>query len=314
MHLRLRFFAVVVLALPFATSGLMAQGLAGERREIAVSVVDQDGNLVEGLTAENFRGEFRGRPVNIESVVVQGGLKNVAVFLDKSKSGSEQWARIWTALEDLIISLEPPHLVTVFTFGEDLVVHGTAPAGWDPEQARAALVELQKKVGQPEGSTALYDALLTAADIKISGKTPAALYVISDGVDTTSKAMAASVERVLAMRGVRLFFLLLPPAPDEDSRAARRGRRDAQELTKNSGGLLFDLSRHWPSGDDPFTPIRPMYLSMVRNYVLSVSLPARVDKQRKWKLEVVDENGKKLKKVTLAYPRYLAPLPELPND
>ncbi|MFQ5694985.1 MAG: hypothetical protein ACE5HB_03260 [Terriglobia bacterium] len=37
-------------------------------------------------------------------------------------------------------------------------------------------------------------------------------------------------------------------------------------------------------------------------------MPRAVDKKREWRLEVVDERGKKRKDVKLAYPRLLFPL------
>lgn len=45
-------------------------------------------------------------------------------------------------------------------------------------------------------------------------------------------------------------------------------------------------------------------------YQVVVELPREVDKPRKWKLEVVDEHGKKMKGVKVFYPRLLVPLEE----
>ncbi len=48
-------------------------------------------------------------------------------------------------------------------------------------------------------------------------------------------------------------------------------------------------------------------------YRLEVDIPSAIDKSRNWKLEVVDERGKKMKGVTVHYPRYLVPL-EISNE
>ena len=52
-------------------------------------------------------------------------------------------------------------------------------------------------------------------------------------------------------------------------------------------------------------------VELVKNvYQVVVELPREVDKPRKWKLEVVDKRGKKMKGVTVFYPRLLLPLEE----
>lgn len=289
------------------------QAPAPERRTIVVSVVDKEGNFVEGLTAEDFRGEFRGQPVTIDSAMEHGGTKYVVVLLDSSASSRDLWRRTWAALEDLMVSLPSPHQLVVCSFGETLSVLGMVPAGGGLDRAKAMLGELQRKAGKPGGATSLYDALVEVTNLRVFAGAPDALYVISDGMDTTSRASRETVQRRLAARGLRTFFLLLPSDPDRGSTASSRARRDVSAAAESSGGVVFDFSRRWPPGDDPLSSIRPQYLSMVRTYTVSFTLPTAVDKPSKWKLELVNEKGQALAGVELLYPHTLAP-PERPED
>jgi hypothetical protein len=53
--------------------------------------------------------------------------------------------------------------------------------------------------------------------------------------------------------------------------------------------------------------LQEIYDQMKNFYELEIELPAAVDKPRRWKLDVVDDKGRKRKDVTVIYPQELVP-------
>ncbi|MCI0659216.1 MAG: VWA domain-containing protein, partial [Acidobacteria bacterium] len=76
-----------------------------ERRVIAVGVVDEKGEQVAGLRAENFRGKYRGQPVKIISAERDAGPRRIVIVLDVSESmdgAPGKWSYAQTAFQGLI--------------------------------------------------------------------------------------------------------------------------------------------------------------------------------------------------------------------
>ena len=279
-----------------------------ETRVAPVSVVDRDGKPVLGLTAANFKGEFRGQPVRIEDVTLQGGQRHIAVLLDVSisiKKNPTAWELAWAAAQDLMLTLQPPHLFSMVTVS-DKAIYRTAISAGVEQDISAALRGLEAEAQTQGGTSSLFDAMLGVSELKLSGRPPDLLYVISDGIDNTSRNGVETVEAKLAASGVRPFFLLLPPV--DEPYLARLARKRVRRIAEACGGRVIDFSRGEYNKTDPFASTRPLYDSMIRPYAITVALPVQVDRPREWKLEVVDERGKKLKNVELAYPHLLVPL------
>lgn len=85
MKARKKLVALLILFLLSISTTAQAQ----ERRVIPVSVVGKDGKIVEGLTAANFRGKFRGKEVTIISANLPPKPLRIAILLDTSKSMKE---------------------------------------------------------------------------------------------------------------------------------------------------------------------------------------------------------------------------------
>jgi hypothetical protein len=78
-----------------------------ERRTIAVSALDKDGKTVTGLTAADFRGDFRGQPVKILSAELDTNPRRIALVVDMSASlrESKPWTCLWSAADDFVTTL-----------------------------------------------------------------------------------------------------------------------------------------------------------------------------------------------------------------
>src|SRR3972149_2012270 len=82
--------AVPLLLLVGAALEALAQACTCEggplRRTLAVNVLDEQGNQVSGLTAANFRAEFRGQPVKILSAALDTQPRRIVLLVDVSES------------------------------------------------------------------------------------------------------------------------------------------------------------------------------------------------------------------------------------
>lgn len=77
-----------------------------------------------------------------------------------------------------------------------------------------------------------------------------------------------------------------------------------------TGGVLYNVRRYELSKDERgavAVAARRMYARMGEFYRMEVELPVKVDKERQWGLEVVDEQGKKERDLTVIYPQKLWP-------
>jgi hypothetical protein len=219
------------------------------------------------------------------------------------------WDLLWNAGENFMLSVQPPHEIAFFTFGHGFLFHGVVTAE-QKENVSDFLKELKEHSQNRDGGTALYDAIISAVrSAPKTGWSADTIYVISDGEDHLSYSTSTDVEREVVEAGIRLFFLFLPSWDDSPKHRKRVliQRRQLRRIARDSGGAAFEFSRH-PSNGDPFVSIRPLYDAIItQSYIVEVQLPQGVDEPRRWKLDVVDNKGKKLKGVKLVYPRLLVP-------
>ena len=73
----------ILAAMLVSVSPLLAQTDPCLRRSLTVSVVDNQGEIVSGLTAENFQASVHGQSIKILSVT-QGSAPRVVIVFDAS--------------------------------------------------------------------------------------------------------------------------------------------------------------------------------------------------------------------------------------
>lgn len=297
--LLLRACAIFIVLLLGSVLPLRAQ----QDRSVPVTVVDALGHTVAGLTAADFHGQLRGEQVEIRSAALQGGRRRVAVLVDVSagiRNRPAAWDLAWQAASDFATTLRPPQLLGVFTFSSQTVFNGTAPAGQTGEISQA-LSRIEQQARARGGATALYDSIEAVAQREWGGGRADALYVISDGVDTTSAMKEKELARQLAASGTRVFFFLLPPEP-----GGKSGRDKPRFLAEASGGMVFDATAA-PFVNGSFAALRPFYDAVVHYYVLDIELPHPLDKPREWSLTASGSTGAASAVRQVAYPRLLVP-------
>jgi Mg-chelatase subunit ChlD len=184
----------------------------GDRRVIAVNVVDHDGNHVPGLTGNAFRGQFRGEQVRILSAVEDSSSRRIALLVDTSQSMDKGRALsfAWNAAQQLIGSLTPKHSIALFTVGETLQQH----ARFTTDQRALEDALERAKARRPGESTSLYDGVVRAIQSFAPPDFGDVLYLVSDGMDTTSRLEDRDAERSAARTGIRVFVVrLADPKP-----------------------------------------------------------------------------------------------------
>jgi len=315
-------FLVALLAVS-ASLALSAQSSppAPERRTIAVSVLDKEGKAVRGLTAENFRGQFRGQPVRILSATEDSSPRRIALIVDiRGPWVGRLWEVVWKAAEDVVRRVTPRHAVAVLAAGGGR--QQRAEFVTDPDALLARLRELQveARTAGPTNGANLREVITDGA----SGFSPVGFgdvfYVITPAVGTyynPGHPIIASTEgkqttkAELGRAGLRLFVLWVGdvprPGPLGWTTPTQARPSDLEDVVDTSGGRLeMVLRQHEP--DDLPSLGRPLYEAIAHVYQVEVDFPAAIQKPGGWKLEVVGDDGKKLKGVEVAYPRLLVPL------
>lgn len=319
-----RALPVLVLVLPLsvhAQEGPCATG-AGLRRTVPVNVIDRQGNQVRGLTAANFRAEFRGQWVKILSATWDSGPRRIVILLDISDSmngppGKKQLAV--AGVQHLVRWAAPGSSLTLLIFDEkvegelDLVPGDQSVA----EQVARVLVEHHVDP-RKSGRTALLDTIVQGLALLDPPHLGDVVYAITDGGDNRSRTKRRAVENAAQAAGVRIFAFFVPTPPFERVDPEVIGAPSlVRELTQSSGGnaltidstdALYDFKekdRVVLSQD-----ARRLYRQMAEFYRVEVELPGELKEPQGWKLEVVDAANKRQKDLAVIYPRKLLPCAE----
>jgi len=196
-----------------AGSALLAQERAARFQSsvdlisVTATVVDSDGHLVKGLPREAFEIYEDGERQTITQFTNERVPVSLALLLDVSDSMYGQRlvdARV--AVERFLFELlEKEDEFSVIAFN-----HEPVPlTEWTqaPKMVRRAMATLR-----PFGSTALYDAVLTALPMmNTRSKQRAAVLIISDGADTASDAALRDVRAALVRSDAFVYAIAIDP-------------------------------------------------------------------------------------------------------
>jgi VWFA-related protein len=197
-----------------------------------VSVKDRDGGFVAGLSTDNF-AVFEDSVRQPITVFANDDLPvTVGILVDESRSMSLKRAEVLSAAETFIVESNPRDEVFVLNFN-DKVVRGLPDQvlfSGDIGQLRSALYR-----GNPEGRTALCDALVDGLDqLEFGRRDKKALVAISDGGDNASRHTRRDalnrIERSIAT--IYTVGLFNASDPDQDPGILKR-------VAKISGGEAY---------------------------------------------------------------------------
>ena len=197
-----------------------------------VGVQDVHGTNVRGLRADDFKIYEDGHLQAIKQFAAEDRPVTVGIVLDASGSMRTKQVEAVTAALAFVHSSNPDDEVFVVTFNDHAFL-GLPPNtsfSHNANELRAAL--LGRK---PEGKTALYDALVLAADHLRKGKWEnKALLLISDGGDNNSAHTIAEAIQAVQKSWATVYAIALydPDEPEHNLGVLHR-------LSKMSGGEDF---------------------------------------------------------------------------
>jgi len=323
---RKAFLTVLLSAIVLSPITLPAQDSGCTQRTIAVGVVDGAWNLVPDLSAANFRGKLRGHDVRILSAAVDTSPRRIVLLLDASGSMMDSsvgggW-KTEKAISQYLIQFAPPRASIAFIAFSRTILESE---GFDDEpqallQHLSALVKVCEQPRKGPQVTALFDAISRAGGTLGVCKLGDVICTLTDAGDNKSLSTARRVEAELLNSGVRLFGIVtireLSPrarAPEEAT-----GPEQLHSMIEATGGNTLFVP--YVAMSEPYINIRAktaadaadlalqrLFRQMGEFYRLEVRLPEKVDKPTKWKLEVLDANGKPMRGVEVHYPQELMP-------
>jgi Ca-activated chloride channel family protein len=200
---------------------------------VFVTVVDQNGAPVGGLSKDNFQ------------VMEDGVTQNVAVFDRESELPLNIILAVDTSLstrKDLPLELEsarhfvhsilrPVDRLALYQFDE--IVHEVVPFTSDPARVDRGIEGV--RVGS---ATALYDALYLGASALEERKGRKVMVVITDGGDTASKVNYAEALRSMLSAEAIVYSIIVVPIASSAGRNTG-GEHALIQISHDTGGKFF---------------------------------------------------------------------------
>lgn len=253
---------------------------------------------MDGLNSPSFRAKLQGQQVKVSSATARPGSRRVVLLLDASGSVNKKlnFARL---IAENLLHNDPQELHTALVVFSDHIID-TADFSRPPSEIATKLTSVKEGWGK----TALLDALMYSATLLQPSMPGDAVYVISDGFDNSSHAILSEVNREFLTRRIRLFaFKLADSLPigwkaEDDSLL--------QELARTTGGSVVEFDGG-EQRDRLIKALASEFDEIVHFYDLEVELPNRLNKEHRWDLQVLDDNGKRRNDVQVFYPQKLLP-------
>lgn len=198
------------------------------------TVVDKQEHLVTNLQKQDFTVYEDNVPQVISSFRQEDVPVSLAILVDNSGSMSDKRAAVNRAAIDLVRASNAQD--------ESFIVNFSDEAFLDQDfTSNIGLLEKGLSHIDSKGGTALYDAVVAAADhlSKNAKHAKQVILIITDGEDNSSSTtLAETVRRVQQLQGPIVYSIGLL-YNNRDGREAHRARKDLQTLSDQTGGIAF---------------------------------------------------------------------------
>src|SRR5439155_9366113 len=210
-----------------------------------LTVRDDKGKTVTGLTADNFRIYEDGREQKVKIFQPEDSPATVGLVIDNSGSMANKRSDVVTAALAFVNSSHPDDEIFIVDFNHEawLALPEGIPFTGDPAELRKALLATRV-----EGTTALYDALHLALDhLKGGTLQRKAVVLISDGADNASTTNLDTVQHMAEQSSATIYCVGIYDPFERD-----RNPGVLKKLAKLTGGESFfphqasDLRDIWP--------------------------------------------------------------------
>lgn len=206
---------------------------------VAVSVEDEKGRPVEGLTAADFAVSEDGRRQKVEMFARMGDggpqtSLDVALAVDTSDSMLATLRRSQDVMVRFLTSLPNAQDIIVVFFDQVQRLER-----FDRENPQALFERVRTL---PEGgNTALRDAIAFSLRSLASSNGRSAIVLLSDGIDTVSRTAPAELDRAVQSHAVTIYPVAYPAEDTGDGPDVDDAVKDLDRLARTTGGRLFRL-------------------------------------------------------------------------
>lgn len=208
--------------------------------DLQVSVLDKEGNTIEGLTRDNFQVLEDNAVQDISLFKHEDIPLSLGLVIDTSGSMRSKKDRVHSAALSFVKESNPDDQTFVVAFDSK---------AWLQQDFTGSMGDLVDALENldPRLETAMYDAIYLSVDHVKTGKLEQkALLVISDGEDTASSwGFNKVLEHVQKAKGVVIYAIGI--LDDNDSRSGSLFRKSPQkkarealtEIAETSGGQAY---------------------------------------------------------------------------
>jgi VWFA-related protein len=210
--------------------------------ELPVSVIDKEGNVVEGLTQKNFQVFENNTPQDITLFKHEDIPISLGLVIDSSGSMRNKKERVHSAALSFVRASNPDDETFVVAFDDQ---------AWLQQDFTGSIGDLVDALDglDPRLETAMFDAIYLSVDhVKKGRLNKKALLVISDGEDTASKwGFNKVLEHVQQSKDVTIYTVGI--LDENDSRSGglfglgrspqKKAREALREIAELSGGQAF---------------------------------------------------------------------------
>jgi VWFA-related protein len=198
------------------------------------TVVDSHQQFVTSLQKQDFTVYENNVPQTISSFSQEDVPVSLAILVDNSGSMAQKRAAVNRAAIDLIQASNPQDEAFIVNFSDEAFLDQDFTSNVDLLRKGLSHIDSQ-------GGTALYDAVIAAADhLAKQAKHPKqVILIITDGEDNSSSAtLAETVRRIQDLNGPIVYSIGL--LYDESDRTQNhRARKALQSLSDDTGGIAF---------------------------------------------------------------------------
>ncbi len=245
MARRAPLLSVVSLAVGLAAASHAAQQsvpvFASETAlvNVAVTVEDQHGKPIDGLTARDFVVTEDGRPQRLDvcARMGEGGGStslDVALLVDTSDSMLATLRRSQDVAVRFLMNLPNAQEIIVVFFDQTQRVER-----FDREHPEALFERVRTL---PEGgNTAVRDAIAFSLRTLSHSNGRSALVLLTDGIDTVSATAPAALDKAVQSHAVTIYPVAYPASLDGDGPDPQRALKELGRLAQVTGGRLFKL-------------------------------------------------------------------------
>ena len=246
--------------------------------QVTVTVTDNAGRFVRGLTRQDFRLYEDGKSQALTTFVSENVPLELIVAVDVSGSMTDAMPKVKESVKRFLTAIRPTDRVTLLGFN-DTVFTLARPTVDLPTRLRAV-----DRLA-PWGGTALYDVIVQAFDLLGRQTGRRALVVFTDGEDLDSRVPIEVAERRLEASDAVLY-------PIGQGRAPRLAslRTVLERLARKSGGRAF-----FGDSVDKLDAVFADILEELSNQYLLGYVPRDLTRDGRWRTLRVEVPGKNVR-------------------